>query len=139
MIITQEALNFLKGKSIYVYGEESTYIRLYVFEGKMFLLPNFMCDRHFFAKVCRQYKSWSSFFDKRRKQQFISLLFHVTNISIICLPHLSETTELLNSLDLKKIEAFKGFDPKGTFSSHSSSIGYGTTSFQNAINHRGSW
>jgi hypothetical protein len=28
---------------------------------------------------------------------------------------------------LKEVEAFKGFDPKGTFSSHLSSIGYSTS------------
>jgi hypothetical protein len=40
---------------------------------------------------------------------------------------LAETVELLNSFHLKEVEAFKGFDPEGTFSSHLSSIGYGTT------------
>jgi hypothetical protein len=79
--ITQEALNFLKGKGIYVYEEESTYIRLYGFEGKPFLLPNFVCDRYFFVEVCRQYKSWSSFFDKKRKNNlfpyFLSLTFQL--------------------------------------------------------------
>jgi hypothetical protein len=40
------------------------------------------------------------------------------------LTHLAETVELLNSFHLKEIEAFKGFNPKGTFSSHLYSIGY---------------
>jgi hypothetical protein len=39
--ITQEAKDFLKGKGIYVFEEDSTYIRLYGFEGRPFLLPTF--------------------------------------------------------------------------------------------------
>jgi hypothetical protein len=65
--VSQEALDFLKGKGICVYKEKSTYIRLYGFEGRPFLLPNFVSDRYFVVEVCRQYRSWSSFFDKKRK------------------------------------------------------------------------
>jgi hypothetical protein len=75
MRLTEVVLNFLDGKGIHVYDEESTHIRLFIFEGKPFLLPHFVCDKYFVAEVYRQYKSWSSFFNKKRNCQFISFPF----------------------------------------------------------------
>jgi hypothetical protein len=91
---------------------------LYVFEGKPLLLPNFVCDQYFVAKVSKQYRTWSSFFEKKRKRQFISLPFNEANIKIKILLHFSKVSEMLNVFHLKEVEPFKGFDPEGLFSSH---------------------
>jgi hypothetical protein len=66
--ITQEAEDFLKGKGVCVHQEDHAYIRLYGYEGSPFLLPIFARDRYFVAEVCRQYKAWSIFFDRKRKR-----------------------------------------------------------------------
>jgi hypothetical protein len=107
MRLTNVAFNFLKGKGIHVYEEEFTYIKLCEFEGNHFLLSHFVCYRYFLVEVCRQYKTWSSFFDKKRKCQFISLPFHVFDILIRGLTHLAETIELLDSFHLKEVEVVK--------------------------------
>jgi hypothetical protein len=89
MRLTEAALNFLDGKGIHVYDEESTYIKLFIFEGNPILLPHFVCVGYFVVEVCKQYKSRSSFFDKKKKRQFILFPFLVVDISIKIISHLA--------------------------------------------------
>jgi hypothetical protein len=65
--VTEATLDFLKGKGVCVFEEQFTYIRIFGFEGKPLLLPRFMCDIFLVYELCRQYRTWSLFFDKKRK------------------------------------------------------------------------
>jgi hypothetical protein len=80
------------------------------------LLPICVCDRYLVAWVCRQYKAWSIMFDRKRKNQFISLPFHVANTTVRNSAHLMEMSEIITPFDLKEGELLRGFDPEGLFS-----------------------
>jgi len=100
--ITQEAEDFLKGKGVCVHKEYHTYIGLYGYDGIPFLLIIFVFDRYFVAKVCRKYKTWSILFDKKRKRQFISLPFDVSNRTVRSSSHLIEVSKILSAFNLKE-------------------------------------
>jgi hypothetical protein len=100
--ITQEVEDFLKGKGICMHEEDHSYIRLYGYEGSPFLLPTFFCDRYFVVELCRQYKTWSTIFYKKRKSQSISLPFNVAIVTIRSSSHLIKVSEMFNVFDLKE-------------------------------------
>jgi hypothetical protein len=54
--LTEESIGFLVGKGVCIFEEKFTYIRIFVFEGKRFLIAHFVCDRFFFYELCRQNK-----------------------------------------------------------------------------------
>jgi hypothetical protein len=69
--VIEAAMDFLRGKGVCVFEEKFTYIRLFNFKGKPLLLPQFVCDRFFVYELCRQYRTLSLLFDKKRKKKFI--------------------------------------------------------------------
>jgi hypothetical protein len=62
--------------------------------------------------------------EKKNKKQFISLPFHVANTTIRNSSHLMEMSEMLTSFNLKEGELLRGFDPKGIFFKHLTSMRY---------------
>jgi hypothetical protein len=122
--LTEAVVNFLVGKGVYIFEEKFTYIRLFGFEGKPFLLPCFVCDIFFIYELCRQYKVWSTFFDKKRKKQFIPMPFKIVGILVKSSSNLAEMVRYFDSFHMKEVEAHKGFDQEGIFMTHMVSIGY---------------
>jgi hypothetical protein len=66
-----ETASFLSEKGVFEELEKISFLRLYGFQGKPFLLPFYISDRIFIIEVCRQYKYWTHFFNEKRKNQFI--------------------------------------------------------------------
>jgi hypothetical protein len=54
---SRELTVFLAGKGVFENRDEFSYIRLYGFQGKPFLLPYYVCDKLFIVEVCRKYRS----------------------------------------------------------------------------------
>jgi hypothetical protein len=92
---------FLKGKGIFIQEKNHTYIWLYGYQEKPFLLPIILYDIYFVMEVCRQYKSWCILFDRKRKKRFTTLPFKVGNKIIKNLSHLKEVSETLNVFNIK--------------------------------------
>jgi hypothetical protein len=55
--LSNESTTFIVGKGVFKVQDEFSYIRLYGFQGKPFLLPYFVYDKFFMVEVCRQYRS----------------------------------------------------------------------------------
>jgi len=66
--LIRESTFFLIGKGVFEIRDEFSYIILYGFQGKPFLLPYYVYDKLFMVEVCRQYESWVHFFNEQRKK-----------------------------------------------------------------------
>jgi hypothetical protein len=113
--------------------EDFSFIRLYGFQGKPYLLPFYVSNKLFTIKVCRQYKYWAHFFNEKRKKSNSSL-YHVKigEIFVKNISHLDEFTTHFDQFNLKEVHAIHGFDPNNLFSTHMFTIGYGS-SFNKSI------
>jgi hypothetical protein len=67
-ILSLKVATFLAEKGVFKTTEYFSIIRLFGYEENPFLLPLYVLDKNFVVEVCRQYKSWDHFFNKKRKK-----------------------------------------------------------------------
>jgi hypothetical protein len=107
-----------------VLDEQFTYIRIFGFEGNPLLLPWFFCYRFLVYELCRKYRTWYLFFDKKGKQKFIPMPFNIAYIKVKSSSILTKMEGFFKSFNMKEVEACNGFDLEGIFTAHMVSIGY---------------
>lgn len=66
--ICDEASHFLIGKSEDKEKKNNTFIRIYGYQVKPILLPNFFLDKHFVAEIFRRYIPWMNLLDKKKER-----------------------------------------------------------------------
>ena len=104
--------------------DEHTYFKLYRFEGTPFLLPRFVTNYIFTSEVCQQYLYWCSFFEQKKKHQFMQTPFSVAKIRVNNIFHLKEVAREFDIFEFVKGPTIHGFDPEGNFVAHLNFVGY---------------
>lgn len=133
----EDAKDFLLGKGICHNEDIHTYIKLFCFEGNHFLLSQFVIDKFFVIEVCSQYLIQSTYFEKKRKRQFIQFSLPIPNIQVRNSTYLIDILKGFKSFQFKESLILEGFNLESIFTSHLLLVGYSNIFSRNEENIEG--
>jgi hypothetical protein len=81
--------------------EDFSFIRLYGFKGKPYLLLFYVSNKLFTIKVCRQYKYWAHFFNEKEKKVIHPIFVKIGEISVKNISRLDEFTTHIDQIQVK--------------------------------------